>query len=382
MQDARPTRPSAKFAQHLEQQLRHEAMRQQPYRHGKLYHWITRGSTLAACVALLLFLLIPHNTDTFAAMQETVMQSDNMAAQIRMEMVMGEMNLSLPISITQSWMSRRQGIRSDVSFMGQQMVQLWHPWEGDCLLIDHLHRMTIPIQMPKEIDARELLRFDPSMLIYRITQWAGKPQTIDSNNSLLQGYRLDCTVLQLPNNANVEVWVNRKTLLPSRIVCQIPLDNGSRLDWIADHFAWTASAVPARLKPIIPSSYAQKEPLQIPTPNLDAVARSLKNYAWLTKGSFPGKQTLPWQGAIHVFTQSVQDPNLLKERTFTKQQLVDLADALSGGIFILRALEQGADITYQGENMRLGDDRNLLTIQYPDGKRQTINGKLESQVNP
>lgn len=382
MQNAHPPKASATFTQQLEQRLVLEAMRSHPRRHGKLYHWITRGSTLAACVALLLFLLIPHNTDTFAAMQETVMRTDNMAAQIRMEMVMGEMNLSLPISMTQSWMSRRQGIRSDVSFMGQQMVQLWHPWDGDCLLIDHIHRMTIPIQLPKEVDTRELLQFDPSMLIYRITQWAGRPQEIQSDNSMLQGYRLDSAVLQLPRKANIEVWVNRKTLLPSRIVCQIPLDNGSRLDWIADHFTWTASAVPAMLKPIIPNGYAQQQPLPIPTPSMDAVALTLKNYAWLTKGSFPGKHTLPWQGAIQIFTQSMQNPNVLKEHSFTKQQLTDLADALSGGIFILRAMERGANITYHGENMKLGDERNLLTIQYPDGQQQTINGKLETQVKP
>ncbi len=367
--------PDARVVNQFEQRLLAEAVKQQQAHRSKLYRWITRGSSLAACVAVLLFVFIPHNSDSFAAMQETIRQSDYLAVQIRIELSVPMTNKTIPLSQTQSWISRTQGIRSDISIFGRPALQLWHPWVGDTLLINHIHQVTLPIRLPVTIDPRQLRRFNPANLIEQISRLSGKPQRIESENLDMVGYQINSQALQLPANARVEVWADRGSNRPRRIHCEIPLPNGSRMLWVVDHFAWGHDDVPAQFKPTNPKSYKQAQPLQIPDPSLRAVAKSFRNFAKQTGGTFPSSQTLPWQGATAVIVQAMRQSDL-KDTQINKKSVAGLAQALAGGIYLLQAYEQGKQITYHGDVVRLGDSQELLRITSSDGSMKTIDGKL------
>lgn len=372
--------PDAQFVNALEKRLRQEATSRQMVHRNKLYRWVTSCSTLAACVALLLFLLIPHNSDSFAAMQQVIRQSNHLSVQIQLQMLVPLSETPIMLSQTQSWVSRHEGIRSDISIFGRPALVLWHPWVGDTLCIDHIHKVTTPIRLPDTIDPRELLQFNPSNLIQQISRITGKPTRIESDDKTTVGFRVDSSVLKLPANANVEVWVDRASNRPVRIACNIPLPNSTRLLWTADHFAWDPEDIPEQLKPTNPQSYKQLAPLPIPTPSLDTVAISLRHYAQHSHGSFPTSQTLPWQAVIQAIIQTMQQPQQLKSTKLSKKEMAGLADALAGGIYLLRAREQGAHIKYNGHQVQLGDDRELLRINHTNGKIQTIDGNLKIKV--
>ncbi|MBL4701236.1 MAG: hypothetical protein JKX85_08250 [Phycisphaeraceae bacterium] len=138
--------------------------------------------------------------------------------------------------------------------------------------------------------------------------------------------------------------------------------------------------MPAVLEPSVPESYQQNPPLKIPAPTIQAVARSLKCYAAHSEGRYPTRQTLPWQTTIQTFLKSIQNPEQLALTTPTKQQLVELADALAGGIYILRAREHGADIDYNGDKIQAGDNNELLSIRHLDGRIESLDGKLNIKV--
>ena len=374
-------KPDAAFVDQFDQELQAQAASLKQKHCMQFKRWVTSCSTLAACLGLLLFLLIPHNNDSFAAMQNILRQSSYMGVKHRLELHVPLVDSTITLSETQSWASREQGIRSDISVFGNLAFVLWQPWEGQTVFINHIHKITTPIDLPDSIDPSELLRLTPANLVQQISHITGKPQRITSEDPSLIGYQIDSHVLQLPENTVVEVWLDQMSKRPTRINCDIPLPNGTHLVWTTDQFTWDPTDAPSQLEPISPIENKITKPLKIPTPSIHTVARSLRNYAALTNGNFPSSQTLPWQGITQIITQSIEHPNQMKAATIvSKKEAAELAQALAGGIYILRAREKGARINYRGEKIKFGDPTELLRIHHPDGRIESLDGNLQLKV--
>ncbi len=373
--------PDERVALQFQTQLQIEAAKLQQQRRSPLARWGTRCATLAACIALTLLLLLPTNTDSFAAMQHVLRQSDYMSVKIDIALYVALVDQNLPLSTTHSWISRDHGLCSDIEILGKPAMRLWHPWDGDTLFINHIQQITTPIEVSPDIDPRELLQFNPAELIQRISQITGEPERIDSDGPNTLCYQLSSSQMHLPTHANVQVWVDRISNRPTQIVCDIPVNDGTKLRWRATDFAWEPDAKQMSQTTIAPPNYKLAKAVTIPTPSMDAVAESLRLFADRLHGQFPSKHTLPWQTVIASAMQLLQQPNALKNANLSRQEIDGLANTIAGSIYIMRAQQHGAKIIYHGNKVKLGDDATLLQIIEPNGKTQTLNGKLQRQAD-
>ncbi|MFG0249711.1 MAG: hypothetical protein ACF8OB_12550 [Phycisphaeraceae bacterium JB051] len=372
--------PDAAVTTQFEKQLQQEARTLSQKRHLQFYRWITRGSSLAACFALVLFLFMSRGNDSFAAMQQLIRQTDYMRVTIDMDLYVPLFDQNMRLSTTRSWINRQSGLCSDIDIMGKPALRLWHPWDGDTILINHIHQVATPIRVPADIDPSELLQFNPAQFIQRISQITGKPQQIDSDDEQTLCYRVDGSQIRLPKKTIVLIRIDRNSKRPKSISCELPMQDGTRLTWAANDFTWQPDPATTPSN-VIPKHYKIAKPVTIPTPSLDSVATSLAVCAQLFNGQFPNKQTLPWQTASTMVMQIIQQPDQLKKANLNRTEIKGLANAIAGSIYLMRAQQSGAHITYHGKRVQLSDDDILLQITYPNGRIETLNGKLQKQVS-
>ncbi|MCC6681735.1 MAG: hypothetical protein IT445_12610 [Phycisphaeraceae bacterium] len=377
-----PQEPRKAWLDALEQQVRTHAVVRRPRR---VTPWLAGGAAVAACAALAVLMLLPGPGPSFADVQLHMQQSVSLNYITRIEVGFGD-NL-LPISDTRTWIVRDTGTRCDINLMGKPMVQVWLPRNGPAMLVDHLHRAVMPIQLPDMLDPDVLLRFDPATLVHQISRFGGHIEPIPAHDAGDRiGFAIAATDLHLPADARIELWVDRATSLPARLTCRVPLRNGQAVLWTTEQFQWDAPVNSANLLLDLPVDYERTETLVVPPPSAEALVRTLGRFADLNADAFPSSEMPTWEALVKVLTIVVQPSTtwdmLPASMRGPDGQRQALGDAIAGGLFYLQVQEADKHPKYFGDRVRLGDDGVLMSWRQSDGSTCIVRGNLQMETTP
>ena len=141
---------------------------------------------------------------------------------------------------------------------------------------------------------------------------------------------------------------------------------------------------PDTFVPVLPGEYTRTPPLAMPAPSEEALIDSLRSFASITGGSYPGG-LVSWQlvlGTALAIEQSVDSVNAAASLA----PLIDryerhLAKAVAAGLFYVDLVKQGAAPAYFGDRVTIRDaDAVLLRWRLPDGRTRVVFGNLTTST--
>lgn len=348
--------------------------------------WV--AALAASAVALCLSMLMPTSGITFAAVQQSIERARTI--QFQSTLSLEQDGRVTPLSTARSWTDRDLGVRLDINALGMPLAQFWLPHHGQPVLVDHTHRAIVPIQLPDTLDAQELLRFDPTTLVRRLSHISADVQPISADSPQAPpratGFRFSANAVGLSGDSTLDLWVNADSHLPQLITVRVPLNDHDALVWTLDHFVWYQPIRPDVLLIDFPSNYERIDPLVVPNPGEEPLRRMLKRFAQLENGRFPSTDMVAWETIAKMVMVALRPASawadLPTPMNTERGQREALGDAIAGGLFCFQLQENDARPIYFGNRVRLGDEQTLIRWRLADGSTRQINGRLESETTP
>lgn len=372
--------PSAEFIGQLESRLlAAQAKHAGQSRHSRLHirAWIAGSSILAACT-LLLLLMLPNSSVTFAGVQQKLQEARTV--RFTMRVIVGEDTASpLPIMM-QSWFDQAKGVRTDLIAMDTPIIQSHLPWNADIVIIDHIGQIVRAAPAAPQIRDR-LLRADPTTLLRRLREHANGQiehlgtQTTQGIASV--GFRVAGDELGLPARSSIELWVDPTSKLPRRIVAKVQAD-AVPIAIIADQFVWDQPIADGIFQLDVPEQYRQL-PMKISSPSEQAMLQSLERFAQLTAGHYPGSkqanlQLLKMLAAVRL-SQNANGSTTITN--YPRGQWDTAESLLAGGAYYLYLMHDRRKPQYFGSRVTADQhDAVLLQWQLTDGRQRQILGDL------
>ena len=339
--------------------------------------WIAGSSILAAC-AVLLLLMLPSGSVTFAGVQQKLQEARTI--RFTMRMVVGDdLTRPLPIAV-QSWFDQAKGIRTDLIALETPVVQSHVPWDADIVIVDHLGQIVRAAPAAPRIRDR-LLRADPTTLLRRLREHAnGQIEhlgTQTDDGAISVGFRVAGEELGLPADSSLELWVDPANKLPRRIIARLQAGTVP-VAIIAEQFVWD-KPIPASIFQLDVPEHYRERPMKLSAPSEQALIDALAGFSQLTDGHYPGSKQanlrlLKMLAAIHLSQNEDGSPAI---SNYPRGQWDTVESLLAGGAYYLYLIHDHRKPTYFGSQVTADQhDAVLLQWQLPDGRQRLLHGDL------
>lgn len=355
-------------------------------RRGVRAGWLAGAAASVAVLALLV--LMPRTSASFAQVQRSIDRAHTL--QFASTLVLEQDGSPFPLSTARSWADRELGARLDVDLLGAPLAQFWLPLRGEPVLVDHTHRAIVPIELPRALDARELLRFDPATLVRQLGRASGEVRPLPIDDAMSQGnlaaFRVPATAMGLSADSTLDVTVDLATHLPVRIAARVPLGHGEAVLLTLDQFRWSEPIAAETLMLDVPTDYERIDALVVPAPGEAPLLRTLKRFAQLN-GAYPRTQMVGWESLAEMLMTALRPVeawrSLPEPMNCDLGQREALGDAIAAGLFFLHLHDSGATPAYFGDAVAVGDaSATLMRWSRPDGSTRRVNAALESETLP